>query len=95
MTMDRSTDVEQLAHQVQDAESYGGAIDYLFDDKTVHLGHISVWYTFSKQLYTILPTNEREKMDYLFKKKWWELFKKGTFKNKCVLLVLYCTWRWW
>ena len=92
--MDRSSDIKRLASEIHDAETYGDSIDYLFEDNVVHYGRLCVWYTFSKQLYTILPEDEQKKMDYLFKRKWWTLFYRGSISHKCILLLMFCTWKW-
>ena len=92
--MDPSDVFRRLAREVRDAQTYEDAINYLFDDDVINFGRLSVWYVFSKQLYTILPAKERSKMNTIFKKIWWTLFEKGTLSHKTILLILFCGWMW-
>ena len=60
----------------EDAETYARVADEVFVDGD-NYGRLSVWHTFSRQLFTLLPACGQSKMNILYKQKWWTLFARS------------------
>ena len=87
MTLER--DIARIVKRVEDTQSYSKITDSLFETK-VSYGRICVWFTYSDIVYSQLSQIEKLKMNTVFYQKCWNVFKRGTIWNKCVILYFVC-----
>ena len=89
MTMPTERQIACLAKPVKETQLYSEITNFLFETK-ISYGRMCVWFIFSDLVYIRFPRNEKLKMNTLFRQKWWNVFKRSTIWNKCVLLLLTC-----